>query len=850
VATFCDADDSAPAKSASAQVSLDKQATPVERIKVAKDFNVELLYSVPRDEFGSWINLTTDPQGRLIVSEESGYLDRVTVPRKGEAGEVKIERIPVEIGQAQGLLCAFGDLYVVVNGKDGTYVNGLYRVRDTNDDDQFDSLELLRPLEGDRDHGPHAVLLAPDGKSLYVVCGNRTKLTEINRSRVPKVWDEDQLLPRVYGAGFMKGTPPPAGCIYKIDPDGKDWELISSGFRNQFDAAFNGDGELFTFDADMEWDINAPWYRPTRVCHVVSGADWGWRNGSAKWPEYYADTLPPVVNVGPGSPTGVMFGYGARFPARYQNALYLCDWTFGKIYAAHLTPKGATYSAELEDFITGTPLPITDAIINPHDGAMYFTTGGRGVQSGLYRVTYVGDEPTAQTQSKPQITDEQQLRRQLETLHVGQQPGALDEAWPHLSHADRFVRHAARTVLEHRPVAIWQQRALDETNPRASLAALTALARMYPRSYKPVDLDLDTPPPVFPLELKQNRLLPDVLAALDRLDVASLTKSEVLELLRAYGLALYRLGPPGERTRHALTERLQAMYPAAEREANVLLTELLCYLQAPGTAEKAVALLKAALTQEEQMDIARSLRFLRTGWTLETRRAFFEWFVLAQTYRGGENFRTFIGEMKTDALKGLSEEERQALKDVIDAPVPEDAQPRPVAARPFVKEWTKDEVETLLDRGLTNRDFDRGKQMFAAAQCYNCHRFDGEGGAVGPDLTLLSGRFVARDILESVMEPDKVISDQYAAVTVVTSDGKVVTGRIVNFSGNKISINTNMLDPTAIESVDRRTVEELETSPVSMMPSGLLNTLNESELLDLFAFLLSRGDRNIPMFRR
>jgi putative heme-binding domain-containing protein len=849
VATICDADDSAPAKSTSAQVSLDTQATPVERIKVAKGFEVELLYSVPREQFGSWVNLATDPQGRLIVSEEAGYLDRVSVPRKGEAGQVKVDRIPVELGQAQGLLCAFGDLYVVVNGKDGTYVNGLYRVRDTDGNDQFDSVEMLRPLDGDRDHGPHAVLLAPEGKSLYVVCGNRTKLTEINRSRVPKVWDEDQLLPRVYGAGFMKGTPPPAGCIYKIDPEGKDWELISSGFRNPFDAAFNTDGELFTFDADMEWDINAPWYRPTRVCHVVSGSDWGWRNGSAKWPEYYADTLPPVVNVGPGSPTGVMFGYGARFPARYQNALYLCDWTFGKMYAAHLTPKGATYSAELEDFITATPLPITDAIINPHDNAMYFTTGGRGVQSGLYRVTYVGDEPTAPARTRLQITEEQQIRRQLESLHVGQHADALDKAWPHLSHPDRFVRYAARTVLEHRPVAIWQQRALDETNPRASMAALMALARMYPRSYKPVDLELDTPPPVFPLELKENRLLPNVLAALDRIDVTSLSKSERLELLRVYGLALYRLGPPGERTRHALIERLHSMYPADDREANVLLTELLCYLQAPGTAEKGVALLNAALTQEEQMDIARSLRFLRTGWTLETRRAFFEWLLRAQTYRGGENLRTFISEFKADVFKDISEEERQALKDVIEAPVPEDAQPRPVAARPFVKEWTTSEVQSLLDRGLTNRDFDRGKQMFAAAQCFNCHRFDGEGGAVGPDLTMLSGRFAARDILESVMEPDKVISDQYAAVTVVTSDGKVVTGRIVNFSGDKISINTNMLDPTAIEPVDRRTVEELETSPVSMMPSGLMSTLNESELLDLFAFLLSRGDRNNPMFR-
>ena len=123
----------------------------------------------------------------------------------------------------------------------------------------------------------------------------------------------------------------------------------------------------------MEWDIGALWYRPTRVCHAVSGSDWGWRNGSAKWPVYFADTLPPVVNIGLGSPTGITFGYGAKFPAKYQNALFICDWTYGKMYAVSLASlTGASYTGTAEEFMPATPLPLTDAIINPHDGAMYF----------------------------------------------------------------------------------------------------------------------------------------------------------------------------------------------------------------------------------------------------------------------------------------------------------------------------------------------------------------------------------------------------------------------------------------------------------------------------------------------
>ncbi len=147
--------------------------------------------------------------------------------------------------------------------------------RDTNDDDRLDKVELLRKLDGGGEHGPHAVILAPDGKSLYVVAGNATRLTELDGSLVPRVWGEDNLLPRmVDGAGFMTNEKAPGGHICRVSPDGKHWELVAIGYRNPFDIAFNRDGELFTYDSDMEWDVNMPWYRPTRVLHVASGGDY------------------------------------------------------------------------------------------------------------------------------------------------------------------------------------------------------------------------------------------------------------------------------------------------------------------------------------------------------------------------------------------------------------------------------------------------------------------------------------------------------------------------------------------------------------------------------------------------
>src|SRR6516225_8820385 len=298
--------------------SKEPAATPAKALQVMKDFKAELLYSVPKDKQGSWVNMCVDPKGRLIVSDQYGPLYRITPstltlpspPRGGEGRvrgdgkpeETKVEKLDLTLGGAHGLLWAFDSLYVMVNETvrlEGVRPKGgLHRVRSHDGGDTFEQPEFLHEVQGQGEHGAHAVLLAPDGNSLYVVCGDAAKMVSpLAGSRVPKLWGEDHLLPRMRdGNGFMAGVLGPGGCIYKVDPDGKNWELISTGYRNQFDAAFNRYGDLFTYDADMEWDINTPWYRPTRVCLAACGSEFGWRNGAGKWLPYYADSLPAIFN--------------------------------------------------------------------------------------------------------------------------------------------------------------------------------------------------------------------------------------------------------------------------------------------------------------------------------------------------------------------------------------------------------------------------------------------------------------------------------------------------------------------------------------------------------------------------
>ncbi len=398
-----------------------------EKFQLAEGFAADLVYEVPQ-ELGSWVSLTTTPDG-LVASDQYGKLYRI---RPGvTADDTQVVPIDVQLGHAQGLLWAFDSLYVVAHRKDDATPAGLYRVTDSGGDGQLDQIQLLREFAGSGEHGPHAVVLGPDGNSLYVCAGNHTALTEIDSSRVPRHWQEDNLLPRIWDPGrTCRGTcMAPGGWICKTDRDGQgtsNWS--ASAYRNEYDIAFSPAGELFTYDADMEWDIGTPWYRPTRVCHVTSGSEFGWRGGDAKWPTCYPDSVPPVVEIGPGSPTGIVFGTGAAFPEEYQRALFIADWSFGFIYAIHLSPDGGTWAGEKELFCSAPALQVTDMIV--HDGDLYFAIGGRRTQSALYRIR--ATEPVADAAPPMELTAQQHVRRQLESGDAGESD-PVDAAWPFLN---------------------------------------------------------------------------------------------------------------------------------------------------------------------------------------------------------------------------------------------------------------------------------------------------------------------------------------------------------------------------------------------------------------------------------
>ena len=845
-------------------------ATPVTNIKTLPDFKVELLYSVPGGEQGSWVNLCTDDQGRIYASDQYGGLYRFAAPAAGQPLKpTDVQKLPTDIRGVNGMLFAFGALYVGVNDYEKKIPSGLYRITDSNSDEIPDKVEMLREFDASSDHGVHAILKTPDGKGLYLITGNNAVLKEgpvagtPASSPVAKLWGDDHLLPRMPdGRGHNRHVMAPGGIIYRLDPEGKNMEIFASGFRNIFDGGVNRDGELFTYDADMEYDFNTSWYRPTRINHVVSGGEYGWRNGAGKYPEFYYDNLPATLNIGPGSPTGIGFGYGAKFPAKYQEALYIMDWSWGKIYAIDLKAKGASYVGTKTDFIGGAPLPVTDLLIHPQDGAMYFAIGGRKVQSGLYRVTYVGKESTEPVlASAAKASPEVAARKDLEQFHGKQDAKAADVAWPHLSSSDRWLRFAARVVLEHQPYAGWSERAFAEKNPTARLEAFLALARQAAkcpyhteRAAKP-DPRTGIAPTTAAPSPAEAALRDRLLAALRTDDFSQLTLEQKLLHVRLTQIILHRYGNPDAAGVAAIIAQYDPAYPSADFGLNWLLVETLGHLQSPALAAKAMAFVANAGSQEPELEVMRSVRMLKAGWTPSLREAQLNWFVKAASYRGGSSFGKFVEFIRNDSLATFTPEElarNEKLIALAKNPPVKSAYENVGAmfAGRTPKNWTLDELSAATKTGLKDRDFAQGRKVFSAAACFTCHRFGNAGGMTGPDLTLSSGRYSPHDFLDQIINPSKVINEQFAPVIVTKNNGETFSGVVVNLNGDRVSINTDLSDPSQQVSIDRKEVKSMELSTVSPMPPMLLSMLTQEEILDLVAYVLSGGDKENAWFKK
>ncbi len=308
-------------------------------------------------------SLTIDSLGRLVVSGP-GYV-RILVDRDDD-GRADIA-IPFANGPksgAQGMFFHGRTLLCVGDA-------GLLRFRDQDGDDKADGpADTLLKLQTGGEHDAHSIQHGPDGW-WYLIAGNSSKISSAYAS--------------------LPTSPvkrPRAGAVLRFLPDLSAGEIVADGIRNAYDFAFHRQGDIFTYDSDDERDVSMPWYRPTRVFDVVPGSDLGWVSRSWKRPNSSFDMPPVLGSFGRGSPTGLVSYQHRQFPAKYQDAVFALDWTYGRVLCLKLSPSGATWHAEPEVFMSGQGshgFAPTDLEVGP-DGSLYVCVGGRGTRGGVYRI--------------------------------------------------------------------------------------------------------------------------------------------------------------------------------------------------------------------------------------------------------------------------------------------------------------------------------------------------------------------------------------------------------------------------------------------------------------------------------
>jgi putative membrane-bound dehydrogenase-like protein len=317
-------------------------------------------------------SMTVDSQGRVAVAGRGFVRLLLDHDGDGQADEAR-QFSDLPASGAQGMYFDGNDLLCTGDG-------AILRLRDADGDGRADGPpERILAVKTGGEHDTHAVRKGPDGW-WYVIAGNGAGVDG-----------------RFASLPTSPIRSPNAGALYRLTPDFTQSEVIADGFRNAYDFDFNAQGDLFVFDSDGERDVSLPWYVPTRVFHALPGSSAGWFSRSWKRPDYFLDMPPVVGSFGRGSPTGVECYRHRPFPELYHGAVFIADWTFGRIIALPLETNGSTYQSEPIEFMTGVGtfgFAPTDLAVGP-DGSLYVSVGGRGTRGSVFRVRYTGEPATA-----------------------------------------------------------------------------------------------------------------------------------------------------------------------------------------------------------------------------------------------------------------------------------------------------------------------------------------------------------------------------------------------------------------------------------------------------------------------
>ena len=761
------------------------------------------------------IGLTFDQRGRLLVIESHTHFppDDYTGP---QFDRIRIVEDTDGDGRADRFRSFLDGSHKTMSIRRGPH-NWIYvatrmkvtRARDTDGDGKADQQEVIASLQTDGDY-PHNGLggLCFDGKgSLYFGLGENLGKT------YTLVGSDDT---RISGGGE-------GGNIYRCRIDGSHLEQVATGFWNPFGICTDSVGRVFTVGNDPD---ASP---PCRLVHVVNGGDYGYqfrygRSGKhplQAWDGELPGTLPMVAGTSE-APSAVLMWHGQ---------LYSSSWGEYRVERYTLKSNGASVRGDREVVVQGdNQFRPVDFAVAPN-GSLYFTDW----VDRSYNVHGKGRIWRLSWQDKP----DEKVIPQLSTAERHAQRASLEPDWDALRSHDPFLHHAAMMGLVNTRFLTTDQ--LVTLNDRQRLGVLEA-ARRSKLSAKQRDAlisaaltDTDSSVVFYAVRWIADARLTQFRSSLEQL---LSDKESTVALFKAVLATIEWLD----------TGMVQRDQIAGE-------TVLIATLTDDSRPTLQAMALKILPLDHEAFNVAILTKFVvNSGGHANVRKEAARSLTLigdhdAEKVRLEVAIRKAIPpQIRADLLAGVLPDDNES-KTVLEQLTSADSKvvqkqaarllPRIVNEKPDPPRPEPSDTTAWLNLLKQPGDSDAGWRVFfgqGTARCANCHRYDGRGADVGPDLTTIGKRMDRHRLVQSILQPSQEIAPRYVPWIVTTQSGRLFTGLSLGITADGTVEHFLGTDGKQFE-IEPDQIESRVLDSKSIMPDELHEQLSTQDIRDLLELL-------------